>query len=182
MIALTAGLVLVGVGQVWVLIRQAGILSQQAKYMQSALRPRLSIRNVEIESVESLLLGESEETVGTFQIYSSGGSNAHVWRVTCRLFAFAKLPMKVMYEPQDQLSCDIKLPPGVYGTQCFRFLPVDFARFKAIRQKAIGLYILGELFYSDDLGINRTTRFCRLFDWEKERFLPAADPDYESAG
>jgi hypothetical protein len=42
MIALTAGLVLVGGGQVWVLIRQTNILKQQAKYMKSVLRPRLS--------------------------------------------------------------------------------------------------------------------------------------------
>lgn len=143
-------------------------------------RPKVTIRNVEIEGLGTLLSGQSVGTAGTLQFYNSGGSEAHVLGVTCRLFPFDKLPMKAPFESPAP-SSDIKLPPGCYGTRSFPFEAVDFSTFTAIQQKTMRLYIMGELVYRDSLGLQRTTRFCRLFNAKKKRFFPIADPDYENA-
>ena len=192
MISLTAGLVLVGAGQVWVLIRQTDILNHglvetrhatelTRQSLILAQRPRLIVRNVEID-VGSLLQGEPVDFAGTLQLYNSGGSSARVSGVACKLYCFDKLPMKAPFDPPIQPS-NIELPPGFYGTRSFPsdFGANDFKTFKGIVEKTTGLYILGELRYSDDLGLPRTKRFCRLFDYEKERFFPIDDPDYETA-
>jgi hypothetical protein len=145
-----------------------------------AQRPRLIVRNVEIDP-STLLGGKPEDFAGTLQVYNSGGSKAHVSAISCRLFCFDKLPMKAPFDPPVQ-SGNIELPPGFYGTRSFAsgFDANDFRTFRTIREKRTGLYMMGELVYSDDLGLLRTKRFCRKFDWEQERFLPVTDPDYET--
>jgi hypothetical protein len=45
------------------------------------------------------------------------------------------------------------------------------------------ILILGNIAYSDRLGISRRTAFCRRYDFKGERFVPTEqpDPDYEHA-
>lgn len=162
-----------------VAVLQWRTLKQQAKYMKSVLRPKLNVRNVEID-VDSLLGGEPMSAAGMLQIYNSGGTNARVSGATCKLFAIDKLPMKAPFESPIPFSREMELAPGTYETRSFSFDATDFRQFKGISHETIGLYVMGELIYSDDLGFRRTARFCRLFDWEKKRFFPVIDPDYET--
>jgi hypothetical protein len=143
-------------------------------------RPRLIVRNVELDEMGSLLEGEPVDVAGTLQIYNGGGSKARVAVIACKLFAFDKLPTKVPFESSDFQSLDIELAPGIYETRSFGFGASGYKTFAGIVGKTTGLYLMGEMVYSDDSGLRRTKRFCRLFDWEKERFLPVTDSDYET--
>jgi len=75
---------------------------------------------------------------------------------------------------------EIKLGPGVCKTQPFPSDATDFIQFRGIRQETLGLYVMGELAYEDDLKVKRTARFCRRYDYRVKRFLTVADPDYEA--
>jgi hypothetical protein len=61
--------------------------------MRYTLRPKLTIRNVAIDSLSSLLSGEPLNAAGSLEIYNGGASEARVSSIACRLFAFHKLPM-----------------------------------------------------------------------------------------
>ncbi|MGA2136897.1 MAG: hypothetical protein ABSH50_31795 [Bryobacteraceae bacterium] len=43
----------------------------------------------------------------------------------------------------------------------------------------IGLYVLGFVDYTDELGLSRRTAFCRWYVEATDRFVPVNDPDYE---
>jgi hypothetical protein len=66
------------------------------------------------------------------------------------------------------------------GRDPSRLMQSILSNIGGIREKNIGLYAIGEIAYRDDLRLRRTTRFCRLYDWKKERFLPVSDRDNES--
>ena len=45
----------------------------------------------------------------------------------------------------------------------------------------LNLYVLGRVDYTDELGMTRSTGFCRRFDDSLDRFSRVEDPDHEYA-
>jgi len=122
--------------------------------------------------------------LGQFYIANSGGTDAHVREVDCRVWVDAedgRLPMKRPYEGQVGTPMDKVLSPG-------QSMPWTFSREQALMHQGLNigtgatvLYVLGRIGYTDDLGIYRWTCFCRKYNPTTERFTPIDDPDYENA-
>lgn len=122
--------------------------------------------------------------LGQFYLANSGGTDAHIWEIDCKVWVDAedgRLPTKRPYEGQVGAQVDKVLSPG-------QSMPWLFSREQALMHQGLNigtgetvLYVLGRIGYTDDLGIYRWTCFCRKYDARKERFTPIDDPDYENS-
>jgi hypothetical protein len=59
--------------------------------------------------------------------------------------------------------------------------PLPIAELDKISKSVTGVFVIGEIFYRDDIGTVRTTNFCRKWDDLAGRFLAVDNQDYESA-
>ena len=128
-------------------------------------------------SVDSMLIGQ-------FYIVNVGGTQATVKEVFCTFYFDDKpiLPAKRPYEGESGVKCECIFAAGQSNPYPFgRTVPLDKDTVDGLREKTRFMHILGWIDYIDDLGIRRTTRFCRFYDTALERFILVDDPDYESA-
>lgn len=174
---------------------QVRILDLQTKATEKTLvltqRPRIIVRNFyfsELKGTGGILppTGVQNGSLchGQFYIANSGGTNARIQEIDCRIWVDAedgRLPMKRPYEGQMGTQMNKILAPG-------QSTPWAFSRERPLMHQAMNIgtgktaiYVLGWIGYTDDLGIYRRTCFCRKYDPSTERFRPVDDPDYENA-
>jgi hypothetical protein len=188
--------------------RQADLMNRQADLMQSqamlmereatvskkalvlAQRPRISVRVFYFShdtgvggcyfSRNSIL--EVSICSGQFYIQNSGGTDATIQEVYCETYVAARLPMKRPYEGKAGLKNEMVLRPGESYPCDFRppIQPLDHAAISRLVDAKLNFYVLGNIHYTDDLGIYRITNFCRRYDVKQDRFMRESDPDYEN--
>ena len=204
MIALTGGLVIVGVAQAYILWRQTGIINQTLILTD---RPKLIVRNLAIsEPSQSSRINREpsekpfrpeEKITGALWVVNPGNGDAHFQRGWCGVYNGQGLPMEVPYDSRVGFSPlnGSTIRPGERVELRFTGTgPSDdqvAAANAAPVQRRIGgndpapipldLYVLGWIDYRDDLGITRRTAFCRRYERTRDRFIAVKDRDYEYA-
>jgi hypothetical protein len=170
------------------LTRQSLILAQ---------RPRITVRFVRLDNEDVVLRWrstpggggkDSVEISGKLRVVNVGGSAAHILSLACAPFLLNSLPTMtpLPFDPTAGVLPDpVTLPAGKYGTLQFpkavRQDPVPFEDLDKIAKSLLGVYVIGEIVYRDDLDIVRTTYFCRKWDGIAGRFVQVDNPDYKSA-
>jgi hypothetical protein len=182
------------VGQIIIYRRQADIMGQQRRIAERALvlaqRPRIKVREIEPDFTvnHEWYFQEGEPVTGGFWIGNAGGSEAivQIWR--CHVWwserglppAWPNIPL-FRYEGSDDMPI---LTAGTHGLLKFQS-PELMGKEGHDISTGRGdwrLYILGRITYADELGIMRTTAFCRRFQKQEEeagRFVRTDDPDLE---
>jgi hypothetical protein len=185
-ISLTAGLVLVGGVQAWILKRQTRIINEGLAETRAATRltreafilaqrPRILVRNVSVS-------GDDPET-DLFQAHAGKDrTQGRVVSVSCEIFRSA-LPMIPPYATSTGTAVDIELAPGNGTEWRFQTTPpeVEQQEWRALRERLAPIYVLGSIAYKDKLEGVRISGFCRRWDAGVKRFsqLVPPDPDYE---
>jgi hypothetical protein len=155
-----------------------------------AQRPLIKVRDIEPEFTvnREWYFHEGEPVTGHFWIGNSGGSEATVKIWSCHVLwsqrglppAWPVLPT-FNYDGSDFMPV---LPAGVHSQLRFQSRePVgkeghDISTGRGEWQ----LYVFGRITYADQLGIMRTTAFCRRFNKPEGgtgRFVRVEDPDLE---
>jgi hypothetical protein len=190
-------LVIVGFFQVWILMRQTSIINASLLETQRATeltrqslvltqRPKIIVRDV--STTADPLDAPSHGIDGTIQILNSGNTPAHLLFITCDPYLAAKLPMGIPYNMKMGKRDPVPvLPPGIYTIETFSWQPPSgddpfgYQRYAGIRNGNWNIYVMGQIVYADDLGNQRATRFCRVYDRARGRFFPAQDAEYEGA-
>jgi len=200
MISLTAGLVIVGGVQAWLLKRQAYIINEGLKETRTATgltretivltqRPKVIVRNVSVfaEDPGAALFeaGKSVSLKGSIFLVNVGNTAAHIIGASSGVFRDV-LPMIPPYMGSLGSIIDIDLKPGNGTPWHFEtILPqvTDSDIYRKLRESSIPVYVLGRITYSDQLGTIRITGFCRQWNAATKRFsdLNSPDPDYEYA-
>jgi hypothetical protein len=158
-----------------------------------AQRPRISVRAfyfTQDEGVGGSYFGrhyviDPSFCSGQFCIQNSGGTDAKIKEVYCETYVAARLPMKRPYEGEKWLSQEKTLRPGESWPYCFgRPMkgpdPSELGTKGRIERAMLNFYVLGNIHYTDGLGIYRITNFCRRYDVGEDRFIPESNPDYEN--
>ena len=200
MIALTAGLVVVGAGQVWVLVRQTHIINDGLAETRTATeltrkslvltqRPRLIVRNIVVEELGRLDRKSpdphlSDVLNGRYYVANIGSTRGEIREVYAQLLITKEpLPMARPYEfiSGTQVS-DKSIEPGMSALVTIDPVTLTPVQLHAIMGRETDVYLLGFVLYSDGLGNLRRTAFCRKFDHKSRRFCAIDDdPDYEHA-
>jgi hypothetical protein len=203
MIGLTAGLVLVGGGQVLVLVRQTGILNGSLVETKKAThltresliltqRPKLIVRHVVVRNTDGeRLLDVSpvaataiilEAHGGRLDVVNVGGSRAHLTKYHSEMSRGEQLPMVPPYDGKAGTDLDLTLAPGMRSYIAF---PTERYRHgvSMVREEQGMRYfwLLGWIEYKDDIGNVRQTGFCRKWSNDHQRFMPTDDVYYEYA-
>ncbi len=122
---------------------------------------------------------------GQFYIVNLGGTAATIQEVFYEFYiadSKSPLPAKRPWEGKSGLKCNVTLKPGCSSPYLFeRQQPVSAEEFSYLAFRKKSLYIMGWIDYVDALKIRRTTRFCRLYDVDTDRFTAVEDAEYESA-
>ncbi|MGA8367224.1 MAG: hypothetical protein ACLQMT_09805 [Candidatus Acidiferrales bacterium] len=190
----TIYLVLIGIGGIAVAIGTLEILERQTKAIEDTVvltqRPRIVVRNlyftetkashgyVAVNGIEA-----GSDCSGQFYIANSGGSEAHIQEVVCKVWVDHEdgpLKAKRPYEGETGEQGNKSLTPGQSLTWLFsrsgQLQPNTTNKLLADRAY---LYVLGWIGYTDNLGIYRRMAFCRRYNPQLDRFRPVDDPDYE---
>jgi hypothetical protein len=201
-VALFTGLlVIVGWRGVNVAFRTLKAIDRQGDDTHRAIlltqRPKLIVRNIVIwpNEIGTPLFGQGRPVTGQFYVANIGGSEATVCESHCMVIGMkGTLPMERPYEGKNgnnPIAIKSVLPPGGVEVGLFSdgnpfpdFDPMPF--FVVGNQSAnqvflAAVYVMGWIEYSDGLGFNRRTAFCRKYDPDKGRFFAIEDPDYEHA-
>jgi hypothetical protein len=159
----------------------------------AAHRPRLRIRNVEIEDGSHIhptfYFVHGTEVTGRLVVVNVGGSKATIVDTRYRIFCTrGELPTIAPFGVDvrtDLLLCDEVLAPGQSNTVKISgmiFLtPPDPALGVKMRQFEVEgwkLYVMGQICYRDDGGDERLMGFCRERG-KDGRFRAIQDLDYE---
>ena len=191
MIWLTAGLVLVGGGQVWVLIRQTQVINQT---FVLGNRAKLVVRDVTVDDEQRLINyrqipgGPSSEPLsGRVLTVNVGGTEAFlVEEYSEIIFRRRGTPLRVGDNRFRGKSINrVRLPPGM-NTRGIAFStpagePILDPLFNRIMEGEVEVFLLGWVGYRDGLNNYRQTSYCRKWDLQSLRFIGTDDPDYESA-
>lgn len=206
-IILTAGLVVVGAGQVWVLLRQANLTKEGLAETRAAThltreslilahRPKLIVRNVAMDREEAIFKWQTVpagtkpvplpvQLTGTLRVVNVGNSVAHVTAWQCQVLIAAQLPTRSPLPVlTSSLPTPVTLASGVYGTMTFPTSPqpdITDEQLIGLYAQKLNLYVLGQIVYEDGLHNIRTTWFCRKGVYDSTRLTPEKDSDYESA-
>jgi hypothetical protein len=180
------------------LTRESNLNAQMATELtrQSLIlthRPKLIIRNVAMDQEDRIFRWESlpgggnpAAATGTLRIVNVGSSTAFVVSIACDVLLLEALPMKwpLPFDPVSDAVPIIAVPAGKYGTQPFPVggrAPITSDELFKLSQGLLGLYVIGEIVYRDDLGNIRTTSFCREWRRGNPRFVAVENADYEHA-
>jgi len=188
----------------WCAIKeQARLMRMQFVLSQ---RPRLIVRNIVTREPAKVQGGEPEPFVpgafitGQFYVTNVGGSRAEITQSLCWVRAYfgVNLPMETPYEgsignnPVQGILEAGQSAIGVIGSgsqgetsvrltqeQFKGIFPKNDPELQAIGSSRWSLYVLGWIRYRDDIGLSRTTAFCRRYNPVIERFEKVIDLDYE---
>ncbi len=122
--------------------------------------------------------------MGQFYIVNLGGTRAIVKEILYEFYVSRTLtlPAKRPWEGKSGKECEVVVDAGhSYPYPFGRTEPVSSADAFRLHAKKSYLYLMGWIDYVDALKIRRTTRFCRLYDPDTDRFTPVDDAEYESA-
>jgi len=190
-------LVIVGVLQVFVLIRQNRIINQSLILTH---RPRLIIKRLTVdEPGRGALLAASrdkdppfkptEPIHGRLLLVNTGASDATIIGSECRVVSTGE-PEAIAREVPPHMapvtilaSANDRITPGEIRECRFEGRgPATGQYAAAIEGKFnLNLYVLGWIEYRDRFGIVRRTSFCRRYLPDLLKFEPIKDdPDYES--
>ena len=181
----------------WFLVVIAGLtgvaICVQAREMRRVTvltqRPVLRVRNIAISIPEVRKSSEPQWQV-SFDIANAGGTPAEVVVSHCIGGRFAKLPMRRPFEtatPNSPIEVGTKIRPGesvsgISSVDASEFqTSVYMAKDPDHYKSPAPYYLMGVVRYKDKLNIFREVVFCRKFDYDKDRFFPVDDPDYEYA-
>jgi hypothetical protein len=169
--------------------KQAGHMAEQLEEMRKAreienktlilqYRPRIIIRNTVTKNF-NVTIGENIKSTVAFQLVNTGGSPAHITHGEIYLLAVSA--------PN---SNDIRFAQGTHGVVEERSLhPGERENFEDVLDSSIvadegwtafhqgrtsihSLYLLGTIWYKDDLGIPRQAGVHRKYDPSNQRFVP----------
>jgi hypothetical protein len=165
--------------------------------MIAQLRPKMVVRNIVIDGIQNLADSPpfpfDQFVRGHFSIINIGGTTANVNEICYQLFVGKELPMQRPYEERikanswpserpviKRVQTD-KIGPGEAEQIIISIPPMELESSEAwhLAKRDITIYFMGFIRYRDELGLKRRTDFCRRFDWDRMRFYPVADPDYE---
>jgi len=176
--------------------KQAGHMAGQLEEMRKAreienktlilqYRPRLIIRNT-VTKDYSVTIGQNIKCTVAFQLVNMGGSPAHVIHGEVYLLAVDASDLK-----------DIRISEGNHGEMQERSLQPgerqnfedlldssivadeEWAAFHQGQNSSHSLYLLGTIWYKDDLGIPRQVGVHRKYDPSNLRFIPQNDSEEE---
>jgi hypothetical protein len=205
MIILTAGLVVVGFGQVLVLARQTDIINKGLAETRKATkltrksvallnRPRFVARSVSVKDTAPMFEPEALRPVaGSFYISNAGTGRGRIVSVDCQVFRGQTLPTAWPFaadrsrNANKSPSSDDDAVEWLYSGEAVEWpfetqlAAVDMENLAGTIYQTIGVYVMGKISYRDDTGTFRTAGFCRKWDQSTGRFQPVADPDYEYA-
>jgi hypothetical protein len=181
--------------QIRVMGNQTLEIQNQATIMERQLvldkRPKIIIRNLYFTKIQAThgFVAVSGVQVGStcmgqFYVVNAGGTNAHIKEIYCESDTYPEvLPMMRPYEGKVGEKVEMTLAPGQSVPCVFqRDAPLSIADSDAIyAAQHIFFRVIGQIGYTDDLGIYRRTSFCRQYDRGSARFIPEANPDYENA-
>ncbi|WP_184223356.1 hypothetical protein [Granulicella aggregans] len=194
---------IVGLGGIGVAIATLLKLERQTKATEDQLRiaektivftqrPRISARNFYFSKMTAIGrqvpngISEGSEAAGQFYIGNSGGTDAKIREVLCivHLEGGDNLAGERPYEGMIGSAEDTVLHPGSSIPYFFRMenpLTHDEAYRLAMSMETLKMHVMGKVVYVDELGIVRTTHFCRRYIPARRRFEPVDNPDYENA-
>jgi hypothetical protein len=176
---------------------QAKATASAAKVSERTLvlaeRPRISVRVfyfTQDEGIGISYFGRHYATEplfcsGQFYIQNSGGTDAKITEVYCETYVAVRLPMKRPYEGEKGLRHEKTLRPGEswpysFGPPIKSPNPAELNTKRRLEEARLNFYVLGNVHYTDGLGIYRITSFCRRYDAGEDRFVPESNPDYEN--
>lgn len=154
-------------------------------------RPKIIVRNATAKGFsedvrEGIRIAENVRCIMDFQIVNLGGSPAHIVGGDIYLLSARNVDPKEEIELKESTHIGISertLQPGQRESIEFRFdtgIPSD-ARwteiYKGVSSHAI--FLLGEIWYRDDLNIPRQTGIHRKLDPTTKRFEPKKDSEAE---
>lgn len=148
-------------------------------------RPKLVVRNVIVPGLPTLnrttpLHDLEPDLTGQFWVTNAGATRAHLEQATAVPWVSTGLPME---RPDLAYARDLgdrpPIEPGTSTTIAFEYPALRPEQAAAIMNRKTKVFLVGSITYRDDVGIRRTTYFCRLFDYDVARFFPVDDPDYE---
>ena len=175
--------------------RQTKATEDQVRIAQQTLvhtqRPKIAVRTLYFSEMRSVGLPDSANGIrkgsfanGQLYIVNTGGTKASIEEIFCTPYIGegANLPAKRPYEGNSGGKVAFSLVGGQSTPWTFALSePLTEDRADILNLRMTSFYILGWIDYRDDLGILRTTRFCRRYDTVKERFVAVDDIEYESA-
>lgn len=161
--------------------------------------PELIVRNVQIQrpDMRKITLPDDLRKVQAFMgqllVPNTGKTTATIVHAGCWVFLIeGELPMERPYDgfsPNTQVIGPReqgKLLPGDSGVMLISSAasPVikggqDPMESLQGHPKQVNLYVMGWVFYEDDIGNRRRTAFCREWDWPTQNFVKVDNPNYE---
>ena len=206
LVIVTGLLVVTGIVQAYILVRQEKILhgardeirsqakqtERQADLMGTTLilqfRPKLVVSGGEVRDINVAEFLEQGGGTLTFVIGNSGGSPAHIINskiVVKRqsagsahsIFDGAISLGEFSLQPGERVEKEIAVSGGETSAIA---IAMAKARFQKLTAPVEAIYFLGVVFYRDDLGLVRSMGFNRIYDAESQRFKKMdGDSDYE---
>ena len=139
----------------------------------AAYRPLLKIRYVRLTG------GTAKENVSAqFTVVNASTSRAVVIGHGAKFEWFKEpLPHPLLFN-MAQFIEETDFPAGAEQA-CHVQGDFTLPSFDHVFRKDEGLYLYGVIVYTDDLGAQRTTAFCRRYESGSHRFVAVEDPDYE---
>jgi hypothetical protein len=189
--AFTLALVIVGILQTLILRKHEGWMQKHdanlvklaevsQKTLVASFRPKVTIRSILFRSPDKV----------EYTVVNQGGTRAHLMSsnitVTDITSVNGWLPAKAPYSDADNILGKIALEPGDYkrgeitlDAAATRQIATDLLRKKGGSPDKGSVHCLGYIQYMDGNMVVRYTAFCRLFNVQRERFVPVDDSDYE---
>lgn len=186
-------LVFVGIGAVIAAICTLKAIERQAKLMETQLilqyRPKIVVRSAKASEFKTGI-GDSARPTIQFTVVNSGGSVAHVKGGKVRIWSIQTFPPPASPPIEFTLGEEVQLrsfslQPGEervvkepMGTGIIN--DIDWANYHAgTPTKFRDIYLIGNIWYEDDLGIRRRTGISRTYNPVMESFSARKDDEAE---
>jgi hypothetical protein len=152
------------------------------KTLVASFRPKVIVRSIVLSAPEKI----------RYTVVNQGSTRAHIMSsnitVTDITSVNGWLPANAPYGQADNTLGKISLDPGDYMEGSITLEAGIIQQIKSDREsKRLGssnpgsVHCLGYIQYMDGNGAVRYTAFCRVFNVQRERFVPVIDSDYEYA-
>jgi len=149
-------------------------------------RPKLRVRNFVVQRIgfADTYFAANSFISGHYLVANVGNAPAYITETHCEVFWTTQpLPMKRPYEgknPSDPISFTITAGSSrSRGFQSEDTIPPNVA-YDLINNETHNLYVLGWISYRGYYSkVRHRTAFCRKYDFNRKRFYPVEDTDYE---